>query len=225
MKPSFLFTVLLLTMSAGALICQAQTPAKISLSPAMVINESARGDAGQLVDEQQLVGDPLGGKGGQPSKTWTVGYEGQDLYYPLAATIDLGAEHQLSELFVYDSNGSGELRFETGTPNQWKPLLADPLTNYNQWNRHTVDVKTRYLHVIVTSPSTLAPEIVLYGKPLEPVRTLTIPAAKPHRFAMMDELIGTNAFIDDPVERMQAVGFVREYHSWSWDVGDGKVGF
>lgn len=36
----------------------------------------------------------------------------------------------------------------------------------------------------------------------------------------MDQFIGTNAFIDDPLDKMQALGFIREYHSWNWDEGD-----
>ena len=38
----------------------------------------------------------------------------------------------------------------------------------------------------------------------------------------MDRLIGVNAFIDDPIERIAPPGgFVREYHPWGWDV-EGK---
>jgi len=33
----------------------------------------------------------------------------------------------------------------------------------------------------------------------------------------MDQLIGANAFIDDPIDKIQAVGFIREYHNWEWD--------
>jgi hypothetical protein len=36
----------------------------------------------------------------------------------------------------------------------------------------------------------------------------------------MDQFIGTNAFIDDPLDKMQALGFIREYHTWNWDEGD-----
>lgn len=36
----------------------------------------------------------------------------------------------------------------------------------------------------------------------------------------MDQFIGTNAFIDDPLDKMQALGFIREYHPWNWDEGD-----
>jgi hypothetical protein len=225
MRSPFIVPLALLTAFCSS--CARQVPAaavappgdKIALSPAMVLNESARGDAGQLVDEQELSGDPRDGKGGKPSKIWTVGFQGKDLYYPLSAFIDLGAGHHLSDVFIYDANSTGNLTIETGTPAKWEPLFADPLTSYQKWNRHPVDVSTRYLHVVIADPSTLAPEIVLYGTAEGPLQTATVPAPKTHPLPTMDELIGTNAFIDDPIDRMVAVGFVREYHSWAWDAG------
>jgi hypothetical protein len=33
----------------------------------------------------------------------------------------------------------------------------------------------------------------------------------------MDQMIGANAFIDDPIDKIKAVGFIREYHNWEWD--------
>ncbi|HEY0056959.1 MAG TPA: hypothetical protein VGB63_16535 [Pedobacter sp.] len=33
----------------------------------------------------------------------------------------------------------------------------------------------------------------------------------------MDEFIGANAFVDDPIDKLKAVGFIREYHNWEWD--------
>ncbi|MDB5120324.1 MAG: hypothetical protein JWN56_1542 [Sphingobacteriales bacterium] len=33
----------------------------------------------------------------------------------------------------------------------------------------------------------------------------------------MDKFIGTNAFVDDPINKLQAVGFIREYHNWEWN--------
>lgn len=35
----------------------------------------------------------------------------------------------------------------------------------------------------------------------------------------MDQFIGMNTFVDDPVDKIAAVGFVREYHNWEWDDG------
>jgi hypothetical protein len=33
----------------------------------------------------------------------------------------------------------------------------------------------------------------------------------------MDQFIGANAFVDDPINKLKAVGFIREYHNWEWD--------
>jgi hypothetical protein len=35
----------------------------------------------------------------------------------------------------------------------------------------------------------------------------------------MDKFIGANAFVDDPLDKLLAVGFIREYHDWRWDEG------
>ena len=35
----------------------------------------------------------------------------------------------------------------------------------------------------------------------------------------MDQFIGTNAFIDDPLDKLKVAGFLREYHPWEWDAG------
>lgn len=36
----------------------------------------------------------------------------------------------------------------------------------------------------------------------------------------VDQFMGTQAFIDDPIDKMQCVGFIREYHNWNWDEGN-----
>ncbi|HZG74547.1 MAG TPA: hypothetical protein VEZ72_01700, partial [Paenibacillus sp.] len=46
---------------------------KLALSTSMVVNESGRGDAGMLVDEQSTAGDPKNGTGGSPTTTWFPG--------------------------------------------------------------------------------------------------------------------------------------------------------
>ncbi|MBN2262629.1 MAG: hypothetical protein JW735_06945, partial [Prolixibacteraceae bacterium] len=35
-----------------------------------------------------------------------------------------------------------------------------------------------------------------------------------------DKFLGVNAFVNDPLDKMQCVGFIREYHNWNWDEGD-----
>lgn len=241
MNASFLIRISgLVALASTAYSCAAQTPAtnpiasqgnfpappadRISISAAQIINESARGQAQMLFDEQDVAGDPRVGATGQPKNTWTIGYQGKDLYYPLTAIIDLGAMFRLSDICIYDTNGSGEFRLEAGTPKAWTPLLMDPLQGYQKWNRHQVDVKTRYLHVIIPSPEVLVPELVLFGRAEGPIASFQPPTPKPRQRPLMDQFIGTNAFIDDPLEKMSAVGYIREYHNWDWDAGDGAKG-
>ncbi len=46
-------------------------------------------------------------------------------------------------------------------------------------------------------------------------------ATGPARNAItFDKFMGTHAFVDDPIDKMQCAGFIREYHSWNWDEGD-----
>lgn len=42
--------------------------------------------------------------------------------------------------------------------------------------------------------------------------------------ATVGELMGVNAFVDDPVERLSPFSIVREYHNWAWDEGDLQFG-
>lgn len=41
----------------------------------------------------------------------------------------------------------------------------------------------------------------------------------------IDRFIGANAFVDDPIDRMKALGFIREYHLWQWDEGNGDPSY
>jgi hypothetical protein len=41
----------------------------------------------------------------------------------------------------------------------------------------------------------------------------------------VSEFLGVNGFIDDPVEKLAAIGNVREYHNWTWNDGNGAAGY
>ncbi len=44
-----------------------------------------------------------------------------------------------------------------------------------------------------------------------------------NKLITIDKFIGANAFVDDPIDKMMAVGFIREYHNWRWDEGGAKA--
>ncbi|HOX83559.1 MAG TPA: fibronectin type III domain-containing protein [Chryseolinea sp.] len=54
------------------------------------------------------------------------------------------------------------------------------------------------------------------------IKARTVDAIKPNVITM-DKFIGANAFVDDPLDKVKAVGFIREYHNWKWDEGGAKT--
>jgi len=40
---------------------------------------------------------------------------------------------------------------------------------------------------------------------------------------VVGDFLGVNGFIDDPTDKLAAIGNVREYHSWSWCEGNGDA--
>ncbi len=41
----------------------------------------------------------------------------------------------------------------------------------------------------------------------------------------VSDFLGLNGFIDDPTDKLAAVGNVREYHNWAWNDGNGTAGY
>lgn len=221
MKPAsaLVFCSLLLAGEPAFSAPTTDTSQKIPLTPAMVVNETGFGEAGRLVDEQALAGDPKGGHGGTPTSAWFP--EWTAWHYPARAFLDLGRAYRISDVYLYDGEGSGKVTISAGRPFRWTPLLTDDLSRDNVWNAHPVSVTTRYLEVTLADAGTKAPELVLYGTPVGSPDA--VPASASHPLPTMDQLIGVNAFIDDPLDKMTVGGFVREYHNWGWDEGDGKT--
>lgn len=193
---------------------------KIVLNESMILNETVYGDASKLVDEQSVVGSPALGNGEKPKSTWTIPYNRKD-FLPFSAVIDLGQYYYVSEIFIYDAEGKGELIVSSGVPFKWKQKVVEKLENYQKWKKHSIEDTTRFIQIKLNEMVS-TPEIVLYGTPV-PIDKKIGQNAKLKKKAnnssrrTMDELIGVNAFIDDPIDNIKVGKFVREYHSWSWD--------
>ncbi len=200
-------------LASGALKVSADE--RIVLAPTMILNETATGDAGGLVDEQASIGDVAAGKGLRPAHPFFSGW-GKERY-PVHVLIDLGRACRVTRLYLYNETGENRLVVSTGKPFAWtaKDIV---LGGYQNWREFGLDVTTRYVRLTLAQPTSL-PEMALYGDaaplPAVPVSARLAPPVRP----VMDQFIGTNAFIDDPIDKLAAsVGFVREYHNWAWDV-------
>ena len=214
-------------ITSSWLVCWALVPVwlapsmasdRIRLSEERLINLSGQRPAVELVDEQDLTGDPRKGDAQQPKTVYSNGWINAGLYYPLAVVIDLGAVHDLTDICYFDVEDQGVLAFDYRDGGAWKLLFSGPLSQYRQWTSRPVAVATRYLRLTFESPSSLVAEVMLYGTARGELAPSPQPV--PHPRPLMDSFIGVNGFIDDPVERIAACGHLREYHQWQWDEGN-----
>lgn len=112
------------------------TPAPISLSPAMIL-PGATGNASALVDEQNSTA---------PTTYWFAGWSAA--IYPVEAIIDLGREYTLTEITLYDANGTGLVEFSDGDlTHSQTVIVTDGLTRYLKFTSYPVNLTTRYLRV------------------------------------------------------------------------------
>ncbi|MFD0715407.1 fibronectin type III domain-containing protein [Paenibacillus sp. GCM10027626] len=174
MMRNALFTVLTCMMAALLAVGNFGLPpdriayaaeTKIVLTPSMVTNESGLGDATLLVDEQALAGDPANGTGGAPVTSWQAGWNAS--LYPAQAYIDLGQLYDLTSIYLRDTYDMYPITISAGSPGNWTELFTDPLTGWMTWDAHPVDVKTRYVRVMLHDPRVNMSEIVLYGTPAD----------------------------------------------------------
>lgn len=192
---------------------------KLAVERERIVNLKAAGDLWSLFDEQALAGDPKAGTGGKPVTEWTNGWVKANLLYPIEGVVDLGAVHDLTDVWYFDGNGADSLKVSCGDGKTWTTMLELSTTAWQSWTGRSVPCTGRYVKVRARSPSTLVTEMVLYGTPKGSVEP--IPAAKPHVKPTLGQLMGTNGFVDDDRDLLQVVGNLREYHSWQWDDGNG----
>lgn len=196
---------------------------RIFLTTDMVLNECVQGDATLLVDEQTSVGDPINNAGLQVENRWDMSCA--DWFYPGTALIDLGTLYSISDIFIFDdvegSNDTiaGPVQISVGSPFDWTLAFEDSLLNSGTWNAHEVDQVSRYIRVSLQNRYSRLSEIVVYGSALDELQNeMPEPTVAPP--ARMEEFIGVNAFVNDPIGRINACGSVREYHNWMWIEGN-----
>lgn len=102
-----------------------------------MILPGATGNASALVDEQNAAA---------PTTYWFAGWS--TAIYPVEAIIDLGREYTLTEITLYDANGTGLVEFSDGDLAHSQAVIAsDSLTRYLKFTSHPVNTTTRYLRV------------------------------------------------------------------------------
>ena len=135
---------------------------KMRLDASMVVNESGKGNAQLLVDEQTVAGNP-DNKGGSPTTIWRPSTD-DGVSYPAHAYIDLGEETDLTKFYFRDMDSKGDITVSIGEPGNWTPLFSDHLESYGLWKGVVEHVRTRYVRVTLESSESNVSELVLYRK-------------------------------------------------------------
>lgn len=189
---------------------------RIMLDPSMIINEKAFGNAEALVDEQNL------GEGTLPKSVWKTGWIDRK-YFPVSAVIDLGKEYFVTDISLFDGQGEGKIIIQSGKPFQWEEDFTYDQKSYNSWVIKPLNKKTQFIRIEVED-GIFPYEIRLYGVVVGATKSKKAPAIAAPKIPKptMDKLIGINAFIDDPIDRIKVASFIREYHNWGWDASDIK---
>ena len=142
--------------------------------------------------------------------------------------IDLGAEYTLTSVHLYDDQDFGNtapIRISYGTPFNWTEFIVDSLKGTSTWNEHIPNqITTRYLRVTLDSNTTKMSEIVLYGS-AQSALNVDNPTPVVPTLPTMESFIGINAFVDDPIGRLESIGFLREYHDWQWCEGNTSTSY
>ncbi|WP_039915245.1 hypothetical protein [Cellvibrio mixtus] len=139
------------TQSSSSSSTPTGSPATILLTPAMIVPGSP-GNPDALVDEQTSTA---------PTNYWFAGWSTS--IYPVSAIIDLGREYTITEITLYDANGTGLVEFSDADPaHSQGVIVSDGLTRYLAFTSYSVSVQTRYLRVKKYNAATLG-EIKLQG--------------------------------------------------------------
>jgi len=135
---------------------------RLPLNPAMIRSSAEWADFSGLADEQELIGDP---PNGEPKHGWRIPSQHWK-QFPVTATIDLGAPRHLSALWIYDTNGTGDLVISA----DGKVVTTYDCKSYKRWVRIPLDIEARQLQLELKSAGANFTEIALYEYTPEELR-------------------------------------------------------
>lgn len=131
---------------------------RVMLDPSMITGSNPKADPKALVDEQDAI------QGDLPGSTPTTGWKvpgGKDSF-PAHAVIDLGKERLLQSVWIFDTNGSGQLVIASGSPANWKEEATYETKPYKRWVEIPLTTKTRYLRLTRNDGGSNFDEIAIY---------------------------------------------------------------
>ena len=132
--------------------------ARVELDASKIINESNIGNATALVDEQRAI---IGPPAGKPAKGWKIGGQHKNKF-PVSIYLDLGAKKNLSKLWLFDTNGKGDVVISVGEPGNWQEITTYGCGKYLSWVPIPLDVNSRYIRLTRKTGGSNFSEVAVY---------------------------------------------------------------
>ncbi len=131
---------------------------RIDLDASNLIAEQDTGDPSGLVDEQhRIIGPPAG----EPQTTWSIpSQEMKNL--PFSVQLDFKQVRNVATLWLYDTNGRGELEIAVGQPGQWRTITTYGCDAYRKWVPIQIDASTRFIRLTKLSRGANFSEVAVY---------------------------------------------------------------
>ncbi len=199
---------------------------RIIITPEMLLNEFAVGDATKIVDEQDIVNNPINGSGGICTSSWDYNSNNQvqPWHFPISVLIDLGTTYTITNSCIFNAGyNPGILKiYYSDEPFINKDSIDLNFSNINKWNcaNNQYKDKTRYIRIVINSANLILGEISFYGYPSLPFVAEQNYQTTATNYPLLNEFIGVNCFNNEPIGRLNCAGFLREYHNWQWDEGN-----
>jgi hypothetical protein len=154
---------------------------RVELKPSMIVNETGLGEPDGLVDEQKLI---IGPPTGKPTSSWKINSK-HNRKYPFSVHLDLGKARPLSKLWIFDTNGKGQVEISTGRPGQWTKLTSYDCGSYLKWASVDLNVETRYVRLTKKTPGANFSEIAIYSHTPEAYKAFLAAKAEDARKAAL----------------------------------------
>lgn len=175
----------------------------LELRSSNVINESGCGDALLLIDEFQS-------KSFSPQTIWFPKERSVCADEKSSVVVRLDTVAQVQNVYIYAENSSKGILSHLD-----KEFVPQEIELSSGWNTIALAKKCQYIRVQVNGDAKLG-EIAIEG-----VYVVAVPQKnKTPKRPSFNELMGTNAFVDDPLGALEVVQHVREYHESSWHQKD-----
>jgi hypothetical protein len=175
--PMHPISLLFIALASATALSVAAQELRIELKPTMLTNEAEVGDPSGIIDEQrEIIGPPAG----KPKTTWELNAKHWN-EFPFSAYLDLGEKKNLSSIWLFDTNGKGDVAISVGEPGQWNEVATYDCAAYMEWAEVRLDASTRYLRITRKSPGANFSEIAVYEYSEEAYRAMLARKAEEER--------------------------------------------